>query len=255
MFLDILLTTTNKNVDEILNLVKRLNIVSNVIVGNQAKENNVQVYYDNEQKITIVNTNTKGCSKNRNNLLNYSSAELVIFADDDEVFTNNYLTTIISTFAIKPDADAIYFAVNVNKESRPVRIFKNNRKARWKDISALGVWGLVIKRKAIDKYNLKFDDNFGPGSPCPMGEDSIYLKELLNKTRNVYTSTMLLAYIEQFQSTWFKGYTKEYFVNLGKATKRIFPKTFLLHVLKNTIYYTKIKFNPFKVFWWMARRK
>lgn len=98
-----------------------------------------------------------------------------------------------------------FTSLNLNKESRPVRIFSNNKKAKWKDISALGVWGLAIKRSTIDKYHLSFDESFGPGSICPMGEDSTYLKDLISRSNKVYTNTLLVAYIEQFQSTWFKG--------------------------------------------------
>ena len=87
-----------------------------------------------------------------------------------------------------------------------------------------------------------------------MGEDSIYLRDLMKKSNNVYTNTPSVAYIEQSNSTWFKGYNKVYFVNLGKATKRIYLHTFLLHVSKNVIYYTLKGFNPFKV-WWTVRRK
>lgn len=255
MTLDILLTTTHKSVDEIITLVNKLNIKSNVIVGNQFKEKSVNTYFVNDYKITVVNTNEKGCSKNRNHILTYSAADIVLFSDDDEIFTNNYYSIIIDAFENNLEAEAIYFKVDVNKESRPVRMFDSNRKAKWKDISALGVWGLAIKRSTIDKYHLSFDESFGPGSICPMGEDSIYLKDLISRSNKVFTNTMLVAYIEQFQSTWFKGYNKNYFVNLGKATKRIYPRTFLFRVIKNVMYYTTKGFNPFKVWWWMMTRK
>lgn len=88
-----------------------------------------------------------------------------------------------------------------------------------------------------------------------MGEDSIYLRDLLKRSNNVFTSIGLLATIKQESSTWFKGYDKNYFINLGKATKRIYPRTFIFHVFKNVIYYTLKGFNPFKVFWWMIKRK
>ena len=224
-------------------------------MGNQFKENSVNTYFVNGYKITVVNTKEKGCSRNRNHILNYSSSDIVLFADDDEIFTDDYYSIIVNTFKNNKEAEAIYFKVDVNKESRPVRMFNSNRRARWKDISALGVWGLAIKRDTINKYNLSFDENFGPGSICPMGEDSIYLKDLISCSNNVFTNTSLVAYIEQSESTWFKGYNKDYFVNLGKATKRIYPYTFLFRVSKNVIYYTIKGFNPFKVLWWMIRRK
>lgn len=255
MTLDILLTTVNKTVDEIISLINSLNITSNVIVGNQFKEASVNTYYIGEQRVTIVNTKDKGCSKNRNHILTYSDADIVLFADDDEIFTNNYYSIITEAFISNKEAEAIYFAVSVNKESRPVRIFNKNKKASWKDISALGVWGLAIKRETIKKYNLSFDENFGPGSKCPMGEDSIYLRDLIKASNEVYTNTALISYIEQYQSTWFKGYNKDYFINLGKATKRLYPYTFLYRVMKNIIYYLKRGINPFKVMFYMIKRK
>lgn len=255
MTFEILLTTTNKNVDEIITLINKLNITSNVIVGNQFKEDSVNTYYIHDQRITIVNTKDKGCSKNRNHILTYSNADIVLFADDDEVFTQGYYEVITKAFEANKEAEAIYFGVNVNKESRPVRIFNKNKKAVWKDISALGVWGLAIKRDTINKYHLSFDEDYGPGSKCPMGEDSIYLRDLIKSGASVYTNTSLISYITQYQSTWFKGYNKDYFVNLGKATKRLFPHSFLYRVMRNVIYYLKRGHNPFKVLCWMIRRK
>ena len=87
-----------------------------------------------------------------------------------------------------------------------------------------------------------------------MGEDSIYLRDLLKRSNNVFTSIDLLATIEQESSTWFKGYDRSYFINLGKATKRIYPYTYLFRVIKNVIYYTLKKKNPFKVTYWMLKR-
>ena len=117
-----------------------------------------------------------------------------------------------------------------------------------------GVWGLAIIRSCINKHQLQFDEAFGPGTTNPMGEDSIYLRDLLKRSNNVFTSIDLLTTIEQESSTWFKGYDRNYFINLGKTTKRIYPYTYLFRVIKNVIYYTLKKKNPFKVTYWMLKR-
>lgn len=66
-------------------------------MGNQFKENSVNTYFINGYKITVVNTKEKGCSKNRNHILNYSSSDIVLFTDD-EIFTDDCYSIIVNAF-------------------------------------------------------------------------------------------------------------------------------------------------------------
>ena len=59
MTLDILLTTTHKSIDDIITLVNKLNIKSNVIVGNQFKENSVNTNFVNRYKIQLLTLKKK----------------------------------------------------------------------------------------------------------------------------------------------------------------------------------------------------
>ena len=248
MKIDILLTTYHKNHKEILDLLKHLNIKSSVIVGNQTNNEGEFTYKVDGSPVLIVETNDKGVSKNRNNILKYSKADIVIFADDDEIFTDDAISIIEESFNENKEADAIYFSINIKGSARPVRLFQKSRKAKWKDISPLGVWGLAIKTSAIKNYNLEFDTNFGPGSKNSMGEDSIYLKDCYDSRMNLFTSTKTIATIEQTQSTWFKGYDDDYFINLGQTTKRIYKNKCRLKFIKYTLYYLlKFRKNPLKV--------
>lgn len=251
----ILITTTNSilNKSNVFNFVRKNNVNGNFIIGNQSK---IKEGIISGTNYILINSNSTGCSLNRNSILKYCTSDLVLFSDDDQIYVNNYEQIILDEFEKNPKTDAIYFKVDVHSDDRPVRMFDKNGRARWKDLSPLGVWGLVIKREVINKYNLFFNENFGPGTDCPMGEDSIYLRELLKHTKNVYLCSKKIADITQEQSTWFKGYDKQFFINIGKVNRFIYPKTFFYHVVKNSIYYfLKFKINPFKVIKWMYQGK
>lgn len=252
----IILTLKSKYmpIAEVEVFLKHRNISSNIVIGNQCGLNKL-IGFDHGGSFYVCSKDN-GCSIHRNKLLQFTDFDLVLFSDDDQYFINDYENIIVSEFKNNPKADAIYFKVDVHGDDRPVRIFNKDGKARWKDLSPLGVWGLVIKREVINKYNLSFNENFGPGTDCPMGEDSIYLRELLKHTKNVYLCSKKIADITQEQSTWFKGYDKRFFINIGKVNKYIYPKAFFYHVIKNSIYYFfKFKINPFKVIKWMYEGK
>ena len=73
------------NVEDI-NFYKKFNLECDALIINQAGRNSYEETYDGDKKIRMITTDTKGLGKSRNLALLNSTADIVIFADDDEVF-------------------------------------------------------------------------------------------------------------------------------------------------------------------------
>lgn len=90
---EILISTQNiKNNSEIDQLIKDMNIKSKNIVINQCQKN-TNVDYKN-----VINMNEKGLSKSRNKAINESTAEIILFADDDVRYHDDYEQLIEKSF-------------------------------------------------------------------------------------------------------------------------------------------------------------
>lgn len=244
MNLALIVTTTKKDVSQCLEIINKQSNNIFVVLSNQRDKESV---IKNKNYI-IVNSIARGVSLARNSMLNYlpEDTDYVMFLDDDVILVDNAKEIIEDEINKYKDVNAIYFnCVSLNKD-RPIRSIKKDGKIKWKAVSSYGVWGLVIKVDAIKKYNLSFKEEFGPGSKFPVGEDSIYLKELIDKVPNVYMSRKTLIQIEQKESTWFKGYDEQYFINIGAAKSVLYPKTFWLETIKTYIFAKRVSKYSYK---------
>ena len=90
-------------------LIKKMNIKTDAIVGNQCGFNSVEKFNIGDQKIQYLNFAERGVGLNRNNTLMRADADICLFADDDMVYEDNYSEIIKNAFQRYPDADVIVF--------------------------------------------------------------------------------------------------------------------------------------------------
>lgn len=114
-----------------------------------------------------------GLSANRNNSLDHCSADIVLLADDDLIYTPAQIKSVIDTFADNPDVDLATFMVDMH--GAPVyppatcALSEPLPKGYW----ALSV-SIAFRRRAIG--DLRFHPMLGLGSPSLHGaEDALFL--------------------------------------------------------------------------------
>jgi hypothetical protein len=59
--------------------------------------------------------------------------------------------------------------------------FKHNLKT----LSNIGIIDVAFREELIDKYNLSFDERFGPGGYYSIGEDFIFMTDAIKKGLNI----------------------------------------------------------------------
>jgi hypothetical protein len=124
--------------------------------------------------IEVWRTDTTTISENRNNALSHCSADIVLNADDDVIYTAQGLRAVISTFARDKEVQFACFKFDFGDRTKPypdhVCDLARMPKGLW-----FGTIEMAVRRNS-PAGELRFDLRFGPGSKyLGTGEDEYYL--------------------------------------------------------------------------------
>ena len=232
MSIEVLIPTHHKSIEDIVEIVKKSNSQSRTLVCNQVDKESIKEISDN---LRIINITNIGVSNNRNNLLHHASQDICICIDDDCQLVDNYIEIVNNFFTSHPDAEFVLFNGIVRKENnRLIHNKKTKRVTRFNDISYGGGPGLVFRRATISKYNLEYDTSVGYPNYICLGEDTLFLYNLVKKGVKVYRSNEVLFSIEDDvdNSIYFKGVDESFLISKGYITSIIHPHLKRLYVIK-----------------------
>ena len=233
MKIETLISTMNKKDNyEILDLIHRMNVKTNVVVVNQnCKMDNIEYIDEDDKKVKIINSHEKGLSKSRNQLLYNANADIGIIADDDLTYLSEYQKKIKESFEKNPAADIICF--KVYKGDKPFKKY-SSIKENINFLSALSKSSVEIafRIKSIVNNNIKFDENFGSGAKEYIsGEENIFLSDCLKMGLKIIYEPVFIARLNIGDSSWFKGFNKQYFLTKGAVYERINAKLSTVFIL------------------------
>lgn len=219
--LEVLAATMNQN-----NLDKyyRMNMQTDAVFANQSDSHSYSEENINGNTVKMITTPYRGVGKNRNTAVLYAAAEYLLFADDDMKYTDGYEDGIINAFDELKDADIIIFGCDLTKNNVAYESIQNK-------IKRLNVFNtfkypahvIAARKKSIEKANIWFTQNFGGGTIYGSGEDSLFLKECLDKKLRIYSHSFKIGSCAKDESTWFKGYDEKYFYDKGALCAAMFP--------------------------------
>lgn len=196
-------------------LVKKMNIHTDAIIGNQCDYNSVEDFQIDDNNIKYLNFNERGVGLNRNNALMRATGDILVFADDDEILVDNYDSIIKKAYAQLPDADAIIFNIVTSAEDKEHRRDSKIRRARIYNCLNYGAPRITVLNNSVKKHNITFHSQFGGGAIYSSGEDSLFIGDMISNKLKVYIYPAVIAYVDQTTSTWFKGYNEKYFYDKG----------------------------------------
>ncbi len=214
-----------------------MNLQTDAIIANQSDDCFFLEEKRGENRVGMITTNTRGLSRNRNMALAYSTAEYVMFADDDQVMEDGYEEIIKKEFEKCPNADGIKFYCESTNKDRPMSFRRPSKlhRAKKKELMSAGVPCLVIKRDFLVNKNIYFQTNLGSGAEYFCGEDSAFFSDLIACKAKIYVSPVLLSYINQGESSWFRGYNEKYFVSIGYVYSRIYGRLALIAICRRAL--------------------
>lgn len=201
------------NADPVV-LIQKMHTEKDVIVVNQCDHIGEETIPLANGVMQVVSMKERGVGLSRNTAIAHASAEILLFSDQDIVYEKGYSEGIMQAFAQHPEADMILFNVGVAKE----RETYNNvewKKVHWYNCGRYGAVSFAIRREALDRSGVQYSLLFGGGAKYSAGEDSLFLKQLMDKGIRVYTSPFFIGREDDSESTWFKGYTEKFFFDRG----------------------------------------
>ena len=204
-----------------LSIVEKMNIRCDAVIANQADRNEFLI----DDGVKMITTNTRGVGLNRNIALLAADAEILLFADDDVVYYDDMPEAVIGAFRENPQADAIFFGLDINRNGQITerRRLCKKRLHIW-NAMRFGTVRVAVKREALLRGNITFNQNFGGGCRFSSGEDSLFLKACFDAGLRVYAHEYVLGTCAKDTSTWFVGHNEKYFYDKGVLMRYLFPR-------------------------------
>lgn len=212
-------------------LVEQMNIQTDAIVGNQCGRSGEEHFARDGRQVLYLNTPERGVGRNRNLVLSRATAELCVLADDDMRFVDGYPELARRAMDACPRADVLIFNL-LEKEPRRYRNRRIRRIRSW-NYARYGAARLALRRESLLRAGIRFDTRFGGGCRYGAGEDTIFLKDCLDRGLRLYAVPWALAEIDQqAPSTWFTGYDRRFFADKGALYARLYPRLWPLQGLR-----------------------
>ena len=108
----------------------------------------------------------------------------------------------------------IVFNITVEEARRTYHITERKR-VHWYNCGRYGAVSFAIRRDSLLASGVTFSLLFGGGAKYSNGEDSLFLKEFMDKGYRVYTAPVTIGREEAGESTWFAGYNQKFFHDRG----------------------------------------
>lgn len=241
MKIQILVATMNQND---FSLVEKMNIKTDAIIGNQCDHNSVEVCDIDGKHIVYLNFNEKGVGLNRNNALMRADADVCLFADDDMVYEDDYVSIIEQAFDESPDADVIIFNL---KEKIPTRkIIKKKTRVGYLNYLRYGTARVAVRLQSIKRHGIYFNQCFGGGTEYCHGEDNLFLNACLkNGLKVVAVPNYIATLTEERVSSWNKGYGEKYIKDQGVLYYTLSKRWWRLLCLQDALRRHKSYNRPF----------
>lgn len=215
---------------ESIDFYKKFNLECDALIINQTDHNAYEELVTDDFKVRMISTDTRGLARSRNLGLLNSKADIIIFADDDEVFEEGYLAKVRDAFISYPDVDFFVFKTIIYQDGRQIIKVKENKKLGFYNCLTYGSVHFAFDRKAVARKNIYLNTNFGAGTENGSGEDSIFILDCIRSGLKARTSTDLIAKVYNDGSTWFNGFNEKFFLDKGKLSRALFPKAYRLYI-------------------------
>ena len=201
------------------NLITKMNLATDAVLINQCGKNFEETITrslgsEDSFSVRVFSFDEKGVGLSRNRAIEKASGDIVLFTDDDIVYEEGYVEKVLKEFENHPEADGLFFNVNVCEERRT---YFNN------DFKQIHVWNggrypaysIALRKDALIKSKVRFSLLFGGGAKYSCGEDSLFIRDLLKAGLKLYRTPVVIASEEPRPSTWFTGYDEKFFFDRG----------------------------------------
>lgn len=231
MDFELLISTMHKNTTEVLQMLKKSNVKCNALVVVQGDENGYEEINQDNQTIRIIFSKERGLSKSRNLAFKKSNADVVLLADDDLIYFDDFQNTILESFKKHQNYDFLIFNVDNYDRRYPDKI----KNILWHQVLGFSSCQIAFKRQDVLGKGLRLNENFGTGSGIyNSGEENIFLSQCFKHFKMRYLPVKILKRPKS-DSSWFTGYDDKYLFDRGAIFYAISQKLSYLLILQFAI--------------------
>lgn len=211
MQLEVLISAVNQKPAD---LIKKMNLECDGVLINQCDYDGEETITAGENTVRIFHRKERGVGKSRNLALKQSQQDILLFSDEDIIYSPGYAERIQNEFKQHPEADMILFNVEVCPERKT---YWNDGffKVKWYSCGRYPAYSIAVKREALLKSKVVYSELFGGGAKYSNGEDSLFLKQCADAGIRMYATQSVIGKEEPRESTWFKGFTEKFFYDRG----------------------------------------
>jgi hypothetical protein len=219
-----LITTFQKNEEDVVFLLSKNHIEGQPLVGDQNGESGVIKLPYNEGFFQLIMSSSIGISKNRNSLIECATGDGVTFADEEVLFDAGYLKIAEDAFLQNPKAQAIRFnLLSDSKGKDPLNIMKNQW-LRWPIYNQVSCQGIFFRLDFLINHNLSFDPRVGPGMRVSHGEDAIFLEAFHKAGGMILQDKRFIGKIMELDDQMMDEDANKYFYSEGYVSYHLYGK-------------------------------
>jgi len=212
-------------------LAEQMHLTCPAVIANQCGQWKLEEQLSPRGKIRMLSSDTVGVGVNRNLALQLATEDILLFADDDIAYYDGALAGVEQAFRDLPEADVIFFAIDMTREGK-VFDERRNRVKRlhlWNSLR-YGACRMAIRREAVIRHRLTFSTLFGGGCLYGSGEDTLFIRDCFRAGLKVYSHDLVLGACAKDSSTWFHGFDEKYMFDKGALLACAFPRS--CHLVK-----------------------
>ncbi len=204
-------------------LLERMRLESDAVIINQCHRLGLENITYKGHQVQFFSFPDRGVGRSRNEAILRAEGDICLFSDADIVYEPGYAEKISAEFERNPHADMILFNITVEESRRTYHITRRGR-VRWYNCGRYGAVSFAIRRESLLSSSVTFSLLFGGGARYGSGEDSLFLKEFMDKGYAVYMAPVTIGREEAGESTWFSGYDEKFFRDKGVLYRYLYGR-------------------------------
>lgn len=232
MNIEVLLSVMNQSGHAFL---EKINLRTDAVIVNQASTEKTEEFTYKQHHIRMITMKERGVGLSRNTAFQNSSADIVLFADQDVEYQDEYDKTILKEFEKNPKADILIFNLKSKNPNNPTYMISKDKRVRRFNSLRYGATKIAARRQSLVSSGVTFSLLFGGGAKYSAGEDSLFLYNCIKKGLRVYACNKQIGTVDQIDSTWFEGYNDKFFRDKGAFFYYLSPKLAYIYGLQFAI--------------------
>ena len=142
---------------------------------------NIEFELPNNFEFHAVTANEKGVAKSRNIVLSSAETKYLLFSDDENTFRGDNIKSVISYLEKHPKCDLVLVqAVDTTGALRKAYPKKVKKLTKFNSAKA-ATYEMIVRVDSVKSKGIAFDERFGAGADNYLGDEYIFIADLLDK--------------------------------------------------------------------------